>query len=109
VCLRALPAALQVDSFLLFNLVVGKDRETGERGRGVGSGELGGLVLPRLTPGPLPAPDAAEPGGCWPVQGTAWRWVAPESWQLEEPRARTCSAPSLSQQPALADKGTDFR
>lgn len=53
-CLRALPAALQVDSFLLFNLAVGKARETGERSRGVGNGKLGGLVLPRLALAPLP-------------------------------------------------------
>lgn len=53
-CLRALPAALQVDSFLLFNLAVGKARETGERSRGVGNRKLGGLVLPRLTLVPLP-------------------------------------------------------
>lgn len=52
-CLRALPAALQVDSFLLFNLAVGKARETGERSRGVGNGKLGGLVLPRLVLAPL--------------------------------------------------------
>lgn len=53
-CLRALPAALQVDSFLLFNLAVGKARETGERSRGFGNRKLGGLVLPRLTLVPLP-------------------------------------------------------
>lgn len=70
-CLRALPTALQVDSFLLFNFTVGKAKETGERGRGVGSGQLGGPELPKLTLGPLPVPgpSVAEPKDVSPHAG----------------------------------------
>lgn len=105
VCLRALPAALQVDSFLLFNLPVGKAKETGERGRGAGSGELGGPALPRLTPGPslhrgrrlqsqrgmAPCKDSTL---ALPALGGPMAPCTPASRQPEEPRARVCSHPS---------------
>lgn len=85
-CLRALPAALQVDSFLLFNLAVGKARETGERSRGVGNGKLGGLVLPRLALAPLPVLGlGTQSQRDHPVQGqhlisVPWELKVRETW-----------------------------
>lgn len=112
-CLRALPAALQVDSFLLFNLPVGKAKETGERGRGAGSGELGGPALPRLAPGPSLRRSLSR-GDMAPCRGqhlgSANAGGACGTLHPSEPTARgaqgkSALTPSLSQQPAQAERG----